>query len=259
MLVLVAGVAGALYLGGKVDVADPTVSTNQAAPGAAQPAAPAATGSAERDDRTQLDVGRGATLAEDFNSVLGLDTEAAEAPAEEVAPEPSPRRTRSVDVGGKEAKKGEVRADPVTTAKPKPAPKNDVPANTRGGSVSGTAGSGGLIDADDESVMEGEAKPAVKPEVRAPAKKSPPPAAEPTSPPPPPADQAPAPSQEKDKSRADAPATLHNRAVLAAADGECDAVLSLAAQIRKADSTYYDKAVRTDKRLARCLSAPAKK
>lgn len=252
MLVLVAGVAGALYLGGNVEVAQPTAPSS---PAPERPAAPAATPS-ETESGESAGEGRAATLSDELKADLGI-AEEQQPPAVDVPvrPEPSARRP-SKRPAEKELSKGE-RYQNVFDGKPSPEPaKPTVKAPPRStstttterndtrGSVSGKAGSGGLIDADDDA--SGEATVAEDVESEAPAQQAPAP--------PPPTDQ-----KKADKSQADAPATLHRRAVLAAADGECDAVRALAGQIRSADAAYYDKAVRIDKRLASCLTVKTKK
>jgi hypothetical protein len=252
MLVLVAGVAGALYLGGNVDVAQPTAPGSPALEHAAPPAATAP--QMESDESGRYRGARGATLADELNADLGIAEDQQEASGGAKQParaEPSPR-TRAKrpaekeitrDDRDKNAFEGKPSPEPAKpTAKP-PRATTDGTTSSRSGSISGKAGSGGLIDADDEASGEATASEETRTEA--------------------PAQQAPAPPPEDlkkaDKSRADSPATLHQRAVLAAADGECDAVRALATQIRSADVGYYDKTIRTDKRLSSCLTVKTKK
>ena len=62
----------------------------------------------------------------------------------------------------------------------------------------------------------------------------------------------------RDKEELAAAAVWHQKAIKAAIDGECDAVIDIGKRIRKLDSRYYDTSYLTDKRLRACLR-PAKK
>lgn len=256
MLVLVAGVAGALYLGGNVEVSRPTATSDradEAPPAAAAPQSPAMLDPTRSEDSAE---GRGATLA-DEKADLGIAEEqqsategedrareASKRPAESLESKPA-KRVLDFDKNTGDSKPKAEPAKPTVTA---PAPTTGTSTRgsaSPGGSVSGKAGSGGLIDADDESGGDAVTETA-KPD--APAEPAP-------APPPAPRDQTV--QQEKDTASESASA-LHQRAVRAAADGECDAVRALATRIRGVDAGYYDKLVRGDKRLGSCLNAPSK-
>ena len=57
---------------------------------------------------------------------------------------------------------------------------------------------------------------------------------------------------EKKKEAPSASVKLHNQAIAAAKSGDCQRVLSLGAQIRKLDSSYYDRTFLSDSRLTAC-------
>lgn len=251
MFVLVAGVAGALYVTGNFETTEQQLAVS--ADTAAVPATPGA--AAESDDDFAApaadEPARSATLAtEDEAKDLGI-AEAEEPPAEP-AMVPAPRREQAVErdpdrtrgtVRASKAGKGKAKkaADPAPPPKAEPAKKSTGVAtqasrNTQtkaggGSGVSAGAGDSPLVD------MEDVAEEAPSPR--------------------------PADDQKRDTTstrdqRTSELADLHERATQAAADGECDAVISLGARVQKLDPSYYKNSFRADKRLARCFAAQRK-
>jgi len=82
----------------------------------------------------------------------------------------------------------------------------------------------------------------------------------PAAPPPPVSAPAPAPAESPKSVARPSVRELHNRAIDAALDNRCSEVRALAGQVKSADSAYYAKNVAGDGRLKTCLSQkPAKK
>lgn len=274
MLVLVAGIAGALYVSGGFHATEPKEEaapmreqlqpTTPASPDVAAP--PAATESpavgGESDDDPNA-VGRNARLDEGEVDLAPMAEPEAPAEAKDdkvQTRKPAAHRRASSSSStstrghGTTATGSMGGANYEETGKAEATKASSSGAARGPGGVKGTAADTPMIDAEDYD--QGAAAPA-------PAQQMPPP---------PPAEPEPKPTS---KSKKKAPAKqkptdksaeksvmvqdLYNRAVQAAKDGECEAVRSLGARIRSLDSTYYAKVFATDKRLAACRTAPAKK
>ncbi len=276
MLVLVAGIAGALYVSGGFRASEPKLADHEQL----SPTTPAGTATASP---------QGATVEETVGGEALNDPNAA-APAET----------------GRSARLDEGELDLTPEAEPaKPAPrtkadkpKDSAPARTRATSSSTTrraahgATKSGSYGAGDRYAPAGGAgkaeatMPSTGKTARGPSgvkgnaadtpmidaedvdQASPAPAQQPAAPPPPAADEKkPVSKKKQSTSAAKAEKTssrvvlddLHAKAVQAAKDGECDAVRSLGQRIRAVNATYYTKVFVADKRLTACRTAPAKK
>jgi anti-sigma factor RsiW len=242
-LVLVAGVAGVLYMrkGEELTSTAPESKTASTAPedrwgeATAKPepppppitaATPADTGSAESGAQGQADESAGAEIAK---------SEAAK-PARE-----SSRRKKAVGgVAGGDKNRSFEKAPPRPAVKSgtvyglseqEMVPREEPPAANQAG-----PGGGGAAPEQKKADDRGPAaEPAPAPQAT-----------------PPPADTKPS------APRADA-RTLHQRAIDAALDQRCDEVRSLAGQVRAADPSYYAKSFVTDTRLKGCLSGGSTK
>ena len=260
-LVLVAGVAGTLYLRGEVEVSQPVVPSSATAPAAAEQRAstPAdqpglaqdiVTLSSGDEDEGIVDVRlEGSTLpgsapAESHTQAAGPSKGR---PMKKPARDPAPNGKLDL----RERGEGEKRA----VEKPEPTPPADEakkPAdNTRdtvvvgeknkrkdeinglGGSAGGGYGDGEDIGADDEA-------------------EAPAPPSEPGPAPAVTTDKAPSKKESESSSRRSELEELHARAVRAAGKGECATVASLGERIRKLDRAYYDKVFARDSKLAVC-------
>ncbi len=265
--VLVAGVAGTLYLTGNFDRAEPRARST------ATPPAEETAGEAGRDTAT-MDPGAAVT-APTGGMQVDLPTTSSGEPievdgknlADETRkPEPPGLAPRPV---GRRAQGSGGKPGDLATPKEKPGKKVDLKESGKGSAddnaeappADAPATSGSAADKDMI-----EAEEAAPPERKPPATKAPAPA-EPS-----PAPQAPAPPPKQteqskgEQNNRGLAITYHNRAIQAARDGECDAVVSLGTQVRKLDLGYYNASYRNDKRLSPCLSkatspasTPAKK
>ncbi len=276
MLVLVAGIAGALYVSGGFRATEPSEkalapmneqlqpTTPDEATSAEPPAAtesPVVGGESDNDPNAAAgdQVGRGARLDE---GEIDLVPKAAPEPAEEAKDQKVQTRTPAAHRSSSSSTRaqgttatGSMGGGSYGAAGKADSTKASSDGAARGpGGVKGSASDSPMIDAEDYD--QGAAAPAQMPQ----------------APPPPPAEAKPAPTTKKkaparekqkpaDKSAEKSVMVqdLFARAVQAAKDGECEAVRSLGERIRSLDATYYAKVFATDKRLAACRAAPAKK
>ena len=263
-LVLVAGVAGALYVTGRGEVARPTLDERNVERGAAAPNE--ATDPSDPDIGTEL--GKG--------SSAGDDGDGAEfAPPSEGAA-PPPEISRSLEPEAPARDREQTKAD--LNSKPGPPPRSRVRA-TR---VDGVVG-GGVIPRPDSSADSRlpkksseklrardsfDEKPAPEPApVEADAlqdssssdgdaSESAGQAQAPSSPRRAPSkDEQGAKSKQKNTTEAK---RLHGSAAAAADRGDCKKALSLGQKIRKLDSRYYDDVFLSDQRVRKCRTAKKK-
>jgi hypothetical protein len=251
-LVLVAGVAGVLYMkkGDELtSTAPPAAETATALEGTATGATadPAVTAS----PATAVPEAPGDTAATDEDADRADDQAAPAAePAdtESASSEKQPARRRKSASTGKSA---ETDKRAYSKAPAKPTLKSGtvyglseqemVPRDQAKGE-SGEGGGGVVGGAADDSSSSSNAD--------APAAPPPPPASAP----------APAPAEAPKSVPRPSVRELHNRAIDAALDNRCSEVRALAGQVKSADSAYYAKNVAGDGRLKTCLSQkPAKK
>jgi len=272
-LVLVAGIAGALYVSGGFRATEPkqeaaTPASDQLQPTTAPEATAAAPGPAtetpvvggeseEPNAPAANEVGRAARLDE---GEVDLTPKAEPAPATKAdkakpkSPAAHTRSSSSSTRGHGTTATGSFGGARYQNDGKAEATKASSDEAARGpGGVKGQAADTPMIDAED--VDQGAASPAQVPQ----------------APPPPPAERKPtstkkkAPARQKPTDKSAEKSTLvvvedlHAKAVQAAKDGECEAVRSLGQRIRSLDSSYYSKVFATDKRLAACRPAPAKK
>ncbi len=237
-LVLVAGVAGVLYMkkGEELTSTTPasTPVSEQPPPaatgeGAAEPPAPPVA-TAIPADSTGADMN-----AQDEGVIAGAEPAKQRAPTREVA-----RRKQAP--GGQATNKNKEMAYDKAPAKP----------TVKSGTVYGLSEQE-MVPREEPAAGGGAAPstPAAGDAEQKKADDAPMPEPAPQTPPPP----APA---TKSAPRPDAP-TLHKRAIDAALDHRCDEVRSLAGQVRAADPSYYAKTFSPDKRLQACLSGGSTK
>lgn len=241
-LVLVAGVAGVLYMkkGDELTSTAPATATDSS-----NGAATAATDELVPEAPPPVATPVPADTAAAADGIEEADGDDANAPAEAAkpttrAPAPAAKRKRadsygssekktadrtgSQNKGGREVKSGTV----LGLSEQEMVPRDQAPGS-EGGVTGGSAG--------------GEAQQRYQPPAQAPA--------------PEPAPTTPAKTDSKPRPPASA-AELHKRAIDAALDRRCSDVKVLAGQVRAADSAYYAKNVAGDKRLKDCLSSPSK-
>lgn len=240
-LVLVAGVAGVLYLrkgedlgkaGRKADA--PAAQGAAGAPGGADerttlaPEAPAEAGA-----EVQADKDDGAEHGTAIGSASALDRAPDPAPEAKMATRAKPKDVPAAASRGRTMAKGAAGAKSEYAAPP-PARKSD---NVKSGTVYGLSEQemtpGDSAGAGDSTGGEA-APPAPSP-----------------APPPPPTGSAPT-----TKARPPTAAELHARAVDAALDKRCSDVRSLAAEIRAINIEYYKSKFAGDRRLQKCLESP---
>jgi len=279
--VLVAGVAGTLYLTGNFGAAEPR--TRSAA-------TPPASRAADRQHES-VPAGEGrAPAAGDVGGIMDLPTTPSGDDIVVDGTELADKQAEAESQLGKQEKKapaahragnsgGSATLDPYGPSGGKPRTRDTAstgeaggaaaPADNRPATTAGSAGDRDMIEADDEAAPEeAPARPApAKPVPKVPSKettgKAPAPDTKPVfeqpapqAPPPPP----PAPAQQqkpKDSSNEASRAQindLHGKALQAAADNECDAVISLGKRIAAIDASYYKTRYLTDKRLTKCLA-----
>ena len=235
-LVLVAGVAGVLYM----RKGEELTSTTPASTPVSEATPPAATSESAAEPPPVT----AATPADTAEVTVGDQDEGADrggaAPAE--APKPTREVARRKQApGGQAANQKKAMSYDKAPAKPtvksgtvyglseqEMVPREEPAAG--GGAAPATGAAEQQKKADDAPI----AQPAPAPQA-----------------PPPPADS-------KTPPRPDAQ-TLHKRAIDAALDHRCDEVRSLAGQVRAADPSYYAKTFSPDKRLQACLSGGSSK
>jgi hypothetical protein len=266
MFVVVVGVAGALYMTGNFDKAEPRARSAATPPPAA-----------ERDDRARFqDEAPPAGAAQIAPGSLDLPTTPSgddiAVDGKDVAGEPlagngdgeaTEKQTKPARRGAGGGTKGglivaDPKPDPAKNDKKKleldnnaPAPVAEPPADP----APVTTGSSG-----DRDMIENEEPPAEQSKAPAPTKKPPTnkPAPQPSAPPPapPPQSQPPPDDARANYNRA---VELHKRALQAARDGECDAIADIGKTVRNLDLNYYNTKYRNDARLTGCQKPPAPK
>jgi hypothetical protein len=228
---LVAGVAGALYVAGEGDVAQPRTPTAEALPAAAE--STAATAPAE-DPAAGYDVD---LPKSDFNDDIVVTGELAEEPPLLIKP-----GSRAAGAGSKEAladKRAPVKAKPDPAKAPEPgyldfdSKLDKAPARKRASKKRKTKGAE-RKPAGQPTVL-GTAKDSILVETEEQELKS--------------LEEAEARQREERVAQARA---WHQKAIRAAKDNECDAVQEIGRKIRNLDSRYYDTVYLRDKRLYDC-------
>jgi len=227
-LVLVAGVAGVLYM----RKGEELTSTTPASTPVSEPTPPAAGTSSE--SAAEPPPATVATPADTAEVTVGDQDEGADRGGAEPTKERAP--TREV-ARRKQAPGGQAASEKKAMSYDKAAAKPTLKSGTVYGlseqemvpreepAAGGSASAAEQKKADDAPMAE-----------PAPAPQAPPPPADSKTPP-----------------RPDAQ-TLHKRAIDAALDHRCDEVRSLAGQVRASDPSYYAKTFSPDKRLQACLS-----
>ena len=239
-LVLVAGVAGVLYLKKGEELTSTAPPPAPAADSAASALEGTATGTTAEPTATPPPAA--AEPAQDpTGAAAGDDDEAAaEAPAakersrgeKQVA-----RRSKAAEPADRKNAYQEAPARPAVKSgtvyglsEQEMVPRDQAPADTGkgGGAVGGAASDPSKADA--------------------PAPQAPPPPPAPTT----------APAEETKAAPRPNVRDLHKRAVDAALDNRCSEVKMLAGQVRGADATYYARSFATDARLQKCLASPSR-
>jgi len=255
-LVLVAGVAGLLYMRGADHPVGPKAPTNAAAPAGdtaiALPTAPPASAAApeqEESGRGELDRGVTGELDE-FGDVLSKDNEA--------GPAPTGGGAKGGTRGLESAKR--ARGDKASAPSRRGGSKLDVASDGTGllGGMAGDADEDQGQSANDDAYrapaetvtdksVKAEEKPRAEPQPAAtPADE---PAAAEAPPPPPPAKQ----RKTKKKSASSSELKkLHAEAVAAAKAGDCARVRALSARIESLDGSYYNEVFRKDSAIRAC-------
>ncbi|HEU5055634.1 MAG TPA: hypothetical protein VFU21_03890 [Kofleriaceae bacterium] len=238
-LVLVAGVAGVLYMKKGEEL------TSTAPPPAAEPALEGtATGAVADPSATPPPATAVPEAPADSTGTAEADDEAA--PAEPVREERARTDSKPVGKRRKAAKSADVDRNAydsdATTSKPSVKSgtvyglsEQEMVPSEQTGAESG-AGGGGVVGG-----APGDGK------ADAPAPQAPQPAPS----------TAPAPEQQKAAPRPSV-RELHKRAIDAALDNRCSEVKTLAGQVRAADSGFYAKTFAPDTRLRKCLATPQK-
>lgn len=262
-LVLVAGVAGTLYIKGDVQIAEPTASSRGASPGS----------EAVLDEATAI----APSPDPSATATDSLSAEVAEEPAEERAEGLAEQAPADGTGSGRSSRAA------AETAKSQ---KRDKSRAAKPAVVGGSAGYGYQDEREDGAGAEQKRK--------APARKSslkvkdidtrdfsgssnnpsagnvsappPPPQAEPApskgstrSAPSAPSGDAEADADKKSESKSQEAARLHEQARIAAKNNDCTRVLALGQQIRKLDGAYYDRQFLSDAALKSCRASANKK
>jgi hypothetical protein len=246
-LVVVCGVAGVLYMTGNFDRAEP-----HARSGATPPAT-----ERRADEGRLLPVqpptggGPGAGTVELPSTASGSDITVDGNQMGEPANAQAEHRAQSA--GGKAGghARGPAQPAPARHAAPAPKAKESAPVANPPPDTSGAAGDRQMIEPDDAPAQQ------YKPPPRKPAEEPPPQVA--------PQPQAPAPPTQTETTKGNANSNYnraveeHKRALQAARDGECDAVVEIGRTIKNLDINYYNNTYRRDSRLTGCLKPPASK
>ncbi len=250
-LVLVAGVAGALYVSGRVKFSEPTTSpaTDSRVRGELHRDLPAATTpGAKRTAETPVSTESTLPTQQAAEPATKGGAVAPRPPADEPMKAPSTTARNRKKAGRAEAKPkspdlglmldgesddtakdrgGESTGEEAQRELTEKAPADKKADNSRAddfGEAGGSVGTGNTI----------EVTPRNEPVLKKPAEEK---------------------SKEEERaSRLTEVKKLHDRALRAAKDNECDAVISIGAQIRKLDPQYYKKSFLTDARLRSCRS-----
>lgn len=238
-LVLVAGVAGVLYM----KKGDELTSTRTAADRAETPATAPETGAAAEPTAPSPVTAATEAAQDTSGDADGEDADAKlNAPAEELRKSESASTRESKPASKRRRAESSPGGKTYDKAPPKPAVKSGtvyglseqemVPRDqAQTGAEGGAAGGAGQSKAGE-----------------APAPQAPPPEPAPTTAPP---------TGGKGASRPNVQ-ELHKRAIDAALDKRCAEVKMLAGQVRASDSTYYAKSFAGDKRLQSCLASPSR-
>jgi len=252
--VLVAGVAGALYVSGEVSVSEPRAPAPASASeeGVAAKAEAASADPAAAESPMEVDVptsrfdhdvvldekavgnmpaGQAAVGEEDYRAGrLGGKPEGSK--ASNKRPRPAAKRRAKADRagpgfsdsfgvgGGSVGAQNRPPADPAPVTTKAKGTKKKAPAKTAGPVLQGTSGDSLLVDGDAPELESSE--------------------------------------QESTRDeRVNQARAWHQKAVKAAGEGECDAVIEIGQRVRKLDSRYYDTVYLRDKRLVPCRRGTA--
>lgn len=251
-LVLVAGVAGTLYVTGRADIAQPSSSRGVSVEAKSTRDRPpkldntGAHQAPEPADSEALDVaGAGPAVAESAELERDLEQKPAErqlAKKRKRATRPSPppkSRVRATRIEG-------VVGGDVIPAKPEP--KQEARRRSKG------AGSSSTVPSADPSPPPALAADADDSFGDAPSGEESEAAREPSSP-----DRAASKKKKKESASTRQAKKLHGSAAAAAARGDCKKALSYGNKIRKIDSRYYDDVFLSDNRIRKCRTARKKK